>query len=64
MVSSITPPSNTVYLAANQNCQNGQILDPSAMPNAAMIVYSGQTQSNATLQMDGSWNITMGGGGF
>jgi hypothetical protein len=38
------------------------VLDTQTISNAALITYAGQTQATATLQMNGMWNVTMGGG--
>ena len=53
--------SNRIYLFAG-NCQTGDVLDTQTISNAALITYAGQTQATATLQMNGMWNVTMGGG--
>ena len=55
------PPSNRIYLFAG-NCQTGEVLNTQTISNAVLITYSGQTQATATLQMNGMWNVTMGGG--
>jgi hypothetical protein len=61
MAYQFTPSSNRIYLFAG-NCQTGDVLDTQTISNAALINYAGQTQATATLQMNGMWNVTMGGG--
>lgn len=62
MAYQFTPASNKIFLFAG-NCQTGEVLmNTQTISNAALITYAGQTQATATLQMNGMWNVTMGGG--